>query len=135
MSGIYNPSNTGMKRHFKQLAERGNDMELNINGRTVETDPEGYLVNLDDWNDDVAQFLADQDNLKLEENHWKIIHYMRGYFQEYGTAPNLRFLQKGLKEEFGDEWGEKKFLFDLFPYGPAKQAGRYAGTPKPTGCV
>lgn len=35
----------------------------------------------------------------------------------------------------GDEWGEKKFLFDLFPFGPAKQAGRYAGTPKPTGCV
>jgi TusE/DsrC/DsvC family sulfur relay protein len=44
-------------------------------------------------------------------------------------------LQKGLKEEFGDEWGEKKFLFDIFPFGPAKQAGRYAGTPKPTGCV
>jgi TusE/DsrC/DsvC family sulfur relay protein len=58
-----------------------------------------------------------------------------GFFSQNGTAPNLRFLQKGLKEEFGAEWGEKKFLFDLFPFGPAKQAGRYAGTPKPTGCV
>ena len=27
------------------------------------------------------------------------------------------------------------YLFDLFPYGPAKQAARYAGLPKPTGCV
>jgi tRNA 2-thiouridine synthesizing protein E len=49
--------------------------------------------------------------------------------------PDLRFLQKGLKEEVGPEWGEKKFLSDLFPFGPAKQAGRYAGIPKPTGCV
>jgi len=71
----------------------------------------------------------------LGENHWKIINYMRDYFAQNGTAPHLRFLQKGLKEEFGAEWGEKKFLFDLFPFGPAKQAGRYAGTPKPTGCV
>ncbi len=110
-------------------------MELEINGRTVETDPEGYLANLGDWAEDVAEFLAAQDKLTLEENHWKVIRYMRDYFNEHGTAPNLRFLQKGLKEEFGDDWGEKKFLFDLFPFGPAKQAGRYAGTPKPTGCV
>jgi len=110
-------------------------MELDINGQIVETDPEGYLANLSDWTEDVAEFLAAQDKLALEENHWKIIRYMRDYFNENGTAPNLRMLQKGLKEEFGDEWGDKKFLFDLFPYGPAKQAGRYAGTPKPTGCV
>ena len=110
-------------------------MDLDINGKTIETDAEGYLVNLGDWSDDVAAFLAQQDKLELKEDHWKIIHYMRDYFNEYGTAPNLRMLQKSLKEEFGPEWGDKKFLFDLFPYGPAKQAGRYAGTPKPTGCV
>jgi tRNA 2-thiouridine synthesizing protein E len=110
-------------------------MELNINGAIVETDPEGYLVNLSDWSEEVAEHLAAQDNLILGENQWKIIRYMRDYFNEYGTAPNLRILQKSLKEEFGTEWGDKKFLFDLFPFGPAKQAGRYAGTPKPTGCV
>lgn len=110
-------------------------MELEINGRTIETDPEGYLVNLEDWSEDVAIYLASHDKLELGENHWKIINYMRSYFHEYGTAPNLRFLQKGLKEEFGSEWGEKKFLLDISPFGPATQAGRYAGPPKPTGCV
>jgi TusE/DsrC/DsvC family sulfur relay protein len=110
-------------------------MQLQINGTQVETDPEGYLVNLEDWSPEVAEFLAQQDSLALSEKHWKIIQYMRDYFNENGTAPNLRILQKALKEEFGAEWGDKKFLFDLFPYGPAKQAGRYAGTPKPTGCV
>jgi len=110
-------------------------MKLEINGKTVETDAEGYLVNLDEWSEELAVTLAKTDDLALEDKHWKIINYMRTVFAETGTAPNLRFLMKGLKEEFGAEWGDKKFLFDLFPFGPAKQAGRYAGTPKPTGCV
>lgn len=108
---------------------------IEISGKTIEMDAEGYLANLDEWSEDVAEYLAKEDKLDLNEKHWKVIKHMREHFLEYGTAPNLRILQKTLKEEFGDEWGEKKFLFDLFPYGPAKQAGRYAGTPKPTGCV
>ena len=110
-------------------------MELIINGLTVETDQEGYLVNPDDWTPELAEELARIDGFTLGENHWIVINYMREYNSEYGVAPNLRFLQKGLKEEFGDEWGEKKFLFDLFPWGPAKAGGRYAGLKKPTGCV
>ena len=110
-------------------------MKLEINGKTVETDAEGYLVKLDEWSEELASTLAKTDDLELQEDHWNIINYMRAVFAETGTAPNLRFLMKGLKEEFGTEWGDKKFLFELFPFGPAKQAGRYAGTPKPTGCV
>ncbi len=110
-------------------------MERNINGKIVETDPEGYLVNLEDWTEELAVELDKEDKLDKSDDHSKIIHYMRSFYEQNGTAPNLRFLQKGLKEEYGGEWGEKKFLFDLFPFGPAKQAGRYAGTPKPTGCV
>lgn len=110
-------------------------MNIDINGTIVETDDEGYLKHLEDWTQELAVELAKGDKLDLTDNHWKIINYMRDYFSEYGTAPNLRILQKGLKVDLGDEWGEKKFLFDLFPYGPAKQAGRYAGLTKPTGCV
>ena len=48
-------------------------MEREINGKMVETDPEGYLVNLDDWSEELAVVLAKDDNLELGENHWKII--------------------------------------------------------------
>lgn len=110
-------------------------MELEVNGRIIETDAEGYLTNLEDWTPEVAEFLSQRDNLVLTDDHWRIINFIRQYFEEYGTAPNLRILQKTLKEELGEPWGDKRFLFNLFPFGPAKQAGRYAGVPKPTGCV
>lgn len=106
-----------------------------VNGTEIQTDPEGYLAHLDEWNEEIAQALADRDGLALGDQHWQIIRFMRDYFMEYGTAPNLRILQKVLKEQVGDAAADKKYLFTLFPYGPAKQGARYAGMPKPTGCV
>lgn len=106
-----------------------------INGKEIGTDAEGYLANLEDWSEEIARYLSEQDNLALTDRHWEIINFMRNYYAENGTAPNLRVLQKLLKEELGEDKSDKKYLFDLFPYGPAKQAARYAGMPKPTGCV
>ena len=106
-----------------------------INGREIETDAEGYLARLDDWSEDIASQLAQQDNLPLTEDHWTLLNWIRAYYQENGTAPNLRIMQKLLKEDLGEEWSDKKRLFELFPYGLAKQGARYAGMPKPTGCV
>ncbi|MCX7896358.1 MAG: TusE/DsrC/DsvC family sulfur relay protein [Rhodocyclaceae bacterium] len=108
---------------------------IEVNGRAIETDAEGYLANLSDWSEEVAEFLATQDDLKLTEKHWQVIHWIRAYYEENGTAPNLRVMTKLIGSDLGDEFGDKKFLFELFPYGPAKQAARYAGMPKPTGCV
>lgn len=108
---------------------------ININGRDIETDPQGYLANLDDWTEDVANYLSHEDSLELTDRHWLVINWIRNYYQENGMAPNLRIMQKSIGADLGDEYAEKKYLFDLFPYGPAKQAARYAGMPKPTGCV
>ncbi|MCX8085773.1 MAG: TusE/DsrC/DsvC family sulfur relay protein [Rhodocyclaceae bacterium] len=108
---------------------------INVNGKEIETDAEGYLANLSDWSEEVAEFLAAQDELKLDENRWRVIRWIRDYYAENGTAPNLRVMTKLIGNDLGEEFSDKKFLFDLFPYGPAKQAARYAGMPKPTGCV
>lgn len=106
-----------------------------INGKEIPTDTEGYLANLDDWSEDVADYLSRMDSLDLTDRHWMVIKWIRGYFEEYGTAPNLRIMQKNIGGDLGENFAEKKYLFELFPYGPAKQAARYAGMPKPTGCV
>ncbi len=108
---------------------------ISINGRDIETDAEGFLANLEDWSEDVASALSEQDQLQLGDKHWQVINWIRGYYAEYGTAPNLRIMTKSIGGDLGEEFADKKYLFDLFPYGPAKQAARYAGMPKPTGCV
>ena len=108
---------------------------INVNGREIETDSEGYLQTLDDWSEEVARFLAERDELKLADEHWQVLRWIRDYYAENGTAPNLRVMSKMIGGDLGEQFSDKKDLFDLFPYGPAKQAARYAGMPKPTGCV
>ena len=108
---------------------------INVNGKEIETDPQGYLANLDDWSEEVATYLAEQDKLELGEKQWQVINWIRDYYAENSTAPNLRIMTKLIGNDLGEEFAEKQYLFDLFPYGPAKQAARYAGMPKPTGCV
>jgi tRNA 2-thiouridine synthesizing protein E len=108
---------------------------IEVNGKTIETDEEGYLVNLNEWNEDAAKILAAQDDLQLTESHWEVINFLREYYDEYQIAPAVRVLTKAIGKKLGPEKGNSKYLYELFPYGPAKQACRFAGLPKPTGCV
>jgi len=110
-------------------------MAIEVGGKTIETDEEDYLVNLNDWNEDIAKKLATDDDLELTDNHWEVILFLREYYDEYQIAPAVRVLTKAIGKKLGPEKGNSKYLYELFPYGPAKQACRYAGLPKPTGCV
>mgnify|MGYP001609417960 CR=1 FL=1 len=106
-----------------------------FNGKSYETDEEGYLANLSDWSEDVARFLAQQENVELSPNHWEVVNFLREYYSEYQIAPAIRVLTKAIGKKLGADKGNNKYLYELFPYGPAKQACKIAGLPKPTGCV
>jgi tRNA 2-thiouridine synthesizing protein E len=108
---------------------------FDLNGQVYETDEEGYLTNLADWNEDVAKFLATQENIELTENHWEVVNFLREYYNEFQIAPAIRVLTKAVGKKLGADKGNNKYLYELFPYGPAKQACKIAGLPKPTGCV
>jgi tRNA 2-thiouridine synthesizing protein E len=110
-------------------------MPLDVNGKMFETDEEGYLANINDWEPGVATAMAAQDDLTLTDEHWEIINFLREYYEEYQIAPAVRVLTKAVGKKMGADKGNSKYLYSLFPYGPAKQACRYAGLPKPTGCV
>jgi TusE/DsrC/DsvC family sulfur relay protein len=110
-------------------------MKIDVNGQLIDTDEQGYLVNLEDWNQELATYLAEKDELQLTGEHWEVIDLMRDYYQEHHIAPAMRVLTKVAKEKLGKDKADSKYLYSLFPYGPAKQAARYAGLPKPTGCV
>jgi len=110
-------------------------MPIEVNGQTYETDEEGYLVNLSDWNEDIAKVIAQQENVEMTPNHWEVVNFLRQYYDEYQIAPAVRVLTKAIGKQLGEEKGNSKYLYELFPYGPAKQACKIAGLPKPTGCV
>jgi len=110
-------------------------MSFEIDGKTLETDEEGYLLNLSDWTTEAAAHLAEEEKVTLTDNHWEVLNFLREYYMEYQIAPAVRVLTKAIGKKFGPEKGNSKYLYDLFPYGPAKQACKIAGLPKPTGCI
>ena len=110
-------------------------MSFEINGKNYETDEEGYLLNLADWTKEAAEHLAEEEKVPLTDNHWEVINFLREYYNEYQIAPAVRVLTKAIGKQLGPDKGNSKYLYELFPYGPAKQACKIAGLPKPTGCV
>jgi len=108
---------------------------LKFNGTTIPLDKHGYLLDFTLWSEDIAQMLAKLDNIVLTEAHWQIVTFVREFYLTYNTSPAIRALTKALKIKFGEEKASSRYLFRLFPEGPAKQATKYAGLPKPARCL
>lgn len=110
-------------------------MAINFNGQEIATDKQGYLLNVSDWNVKLASILATKENLTLSEEHWQVVNFVRNFYLEYKTSPAIRALTKALKAEYGEEKASSRYLYRLFPKGPAKQATKIAGLPKPARCI
>lgn len=102
---------------------------MEFDGKTIETTPSGYLVNLDDWSEGLAEHMAQSEDLELTPRHWDVIKYLREEYTQNGNQPNTRSLVKHMEKV----WGERisaKTLYDLFPGDPSKQGGRVSGLPE-----
>ncbi len=110
-------------------------MAYDFQGQSIEHDEEGFITDISVWTEDLAKFLADLENVEMTPEHWEVVNFLRDYYNEYQIAPAIRVLVKQMKKAFGPEKGNNKYLYELFPYGPAKQACKIAGLPKPTGCI
>jgi len=108
---------------------------IEVDGKSFEIDDDGYLVDWQQWNENIATHMAKEEGIDLSEEHWEIIKFLRDYFQKYQIAPMIKILTKEIGKTMGKEKGNTKYLYQLYPAGPAKQACKYAGLPKPTGCV
>jgi tRNA 2-thiouridine synthesizing protein E len=101
---------------------------VQVNGKAIPTDSEGYLQNLDDWSEDFAHALADQERLILTDRHWEVIRFLRAYFQEHDVQAQVRIMVKHFSEKWGAGLGSNRHLHDMFPRGgPQKQGNRLAG--------
>ncbi|SCZ58514.1 tRNA 2-thiouridine synthesizing protein E [Photorhabdus luminescens] len=108
---------------------------LVFEGQEIETDAQGYLKNSSDWQEAIALLLAEQEEITLTEQHWEVIRFIREFYQEFNTSPAIRMLVKAIAQKYGEEKGNSRYLYRLFPKGPAKQATKIAGLPKPVKCI
>lgn len=105
-------------------------MSFDYNGKTYETDANGYLLNADDWSEDLAKHMAGLEGITLTDNHWDIINYLRSeYLDNAGSQPNTRHIVKAMSDKWGKNVAQKD-VYDLFPKDPSKQGGRIAGLPE-----
>ena len=98
-------------------------------------DKDGFLVELSDWNADVASVLAQDEGITLTDNHWEIINASRAFSAEFDLAPAMRPLSRYIKQTLGAEKAGSIYLMTLFPESPAKKAARIAGLPRPENCL
>jgi tRNA 2-thiouridine synthesizing protein E len=102
-----------------------------IGGEERETDDEGFLLE-PDLSDEAVHVIAAAEGIELTEAHWAIVRYMREQYAVEGKTPNFRTLLKDVAESI-QPGADSKYLYNLFPAGPARQAAKVAGLPKPFG--
>ena len=106
-----------------------------FDGKEIETDSEGYLKDTTLWNEALASAIAENEGITLAEEHWEVGRFVREFYLEFNTSPAIRMLVKAMANKFGEEKGNSRYLYRLFPKGPAKQATKIAGLPKPVKCI
>jgi len=115
-------------------------MSLNVNGKKIEIDEEGFLINPEDWNDEVADALIKQheaDGHKpVSETARGLVDFFREYYDENKKHPTMHklilTLGKHQGESFADKEAYKTYLYELFPHGPVQMLCKLAGLPKPS---
>lgn len=111
------------------------EITMIFNDQQFPTDPQGYLLNSTIWNEKLAAYIAQLESITLSDEHWQVIHFVRAFYIEFNTSPSMRTLIKALQRELGKDKINTRYLYRLFPDGPAKQATKIAGIPKPTHCI
>ncbi|UCF77871.1 MAG: TusE/DsrC/DsvC family sulfur relay protein [Candidatus Eiseniibacteriota bacterium] len=103
---------------------------IEVGDKRIELNEEGFLLNHEEWGREVAETLArEEEGLEvLTDDHWKVVSYIRDYYLEKNLAPMIRRLCQNTGFQL-------RYIYELFPSGPAKGACKIAGLPKPDGCV
>ncbi|MBS0847867.1 sulfurtransferase TusE [Citrobacter sp. JGM124] len=108
---------------------------LIFNGQEIATDSAGYLKESQQWSEALAEAIAAGEAISLTPEHWEVVHFVRNFYLEFNTSPAIRMLVKAMANTLGEEKGNSRYLYRLFPKGPAKQATKIAGLPKPVKCI
>ena len=108
--------------------------EFEFSGKNYRVYAKGNLVDSSEWTEELAAHLASKESIKLTDDHWVIINFLRHFYFKYGITPMVKLLVKHLSRETSMKFTEDE-LYGLFPEGPSRQGSRIAGLPEPQGCI
>ena len=109
-------------------------MQFEVDGRTIQTDEQGFLLDLEDWSEAFASALARHEGIELYVDHWELIWYFRDYYAETQSVPTMHkmVMELGRRgEHFRDRKAYEKHLYRLFPSDPVRSISKLAGLPMP----
>ncbi|MBL3590803.1 MAG: TusE/DsrC/DsvC family sulfur relay protein [gamma proteobacterium endosymbiont of Lamellibrachia anaximandri] len=107
---------------------------VDVDGKMVATDQEGYIQDMDDWSDGFVIALAKKEGLELTDDNWEVVRFIRDYYFERRVQAQVRDMIKHFRKVWGKERGNNRYLHDIFPKGgPQKQGNRLAGIRKTKG--
>lgn len=101
----------------------------------AEFDKEGFLKNLQDWDEEVASQIAAELEIHLTSAHWEVILLTRKFYRRFQHSPATRALTSYVKREMGPEKGKSTYLMRLFGGSAAKTVAKIGGLPKPDNCL
>ena len=108
---------------------------ITVKGKTLTLDENGFLAHPEEWNIDVATYIAAVEGIQMTEPHWEVVDFLREYYTQYQIAPMVKILLNEIGKKPGAEKVNTKYIYKLYPCGPATQACKIAGLPKSTGCI
>ena len=110
-------------------------MQLQVNEKIVETNEQGFLNNIDDWNEGFVKLLAERDGIELYVDHWELIYYFREFYKDNLVNPTMHqivmTLGKRKDKHFHDLKEYEKHIYKLFPTDPIHELCKLAGLPMP----
>jgi len=108
---------------------------ITVKGKTLKVDESGFLADPYEWDRDVAGYFAAIEGIQMTEHHWEVVNFLRDYYKQHKVAPKVKTLVNEISSRVSAEKVNTRYLYKLYPCGPASQACKIAGLPRATGCV
>lgn len=102
-------------------------MENIITDKQIKLNEEGFLLDFNQWDKDVAIALAKDAGIELTDKHWEVINFLQDQYRNDAILSIRRVGKSGIVDI--------KEFYQLFPNGPLKTSSKIAGIPKPVCCI
>ena len=95
---------------------------VDIAGKAIELDEQGFMEHMDQWNEEIAAELARREGYgRIDEQQMEILRFMRSYYKKFCSFPILQSICRNIHQP-------KECVTEQF-INPEK-AWKIAGLPK-----